>query len=532
MKSYILKITAILTLFAILTGCEKGDLLSNPNVANENSTIPASLLLNHMTWSFYRGGGVVDKAAGAVEEEPFGQVMRWNQFTASTNSYYRGQNAYAFSNTATTYDMIKYATKMEEQAAKQFNSTTTIYAALGKFFRAYSFVWLTQRVGDIPMTEAGNKDILQPKFDTQHDVYKNSLQLLEDANTLMKTLVTSSTTSSLLEGDIYGLTYLQWQKVINTYKLRVLISLSKRADDTPDLNIKSQFAAIINDPAGHPIMTGNSDNLSFKFNATVNKYIYNPDETYNVFANVGKTYLDITTASNDPRTFITSTPAPAQLTGGKTVADFTAYVGADNAMSQATLSANDAKGMYSYVNYKRYYASFAGPEPCVLVGYPELCFSIAEGINRGWATGSAATWYNNGINASLSSYGLTEGQTYTIGNVTGATLGTVTIKIQDFLNNANVVYKGDNADGLKQILQQKYVAFFENSGWEAFYNWRRTGFPVFANNGSGINPAGVIPVRWQYPIDEQNNNNANYTAAVASQYGGTDDVNKLMWLLK
>ncbi len=532
MKSYILKITSLLVVVCTLAACEKGDLLSNPNVANENSTIPASLLLNHITWSFYKGGGVVDKVANSVEEDPFGQVMRWNQFHTSSNSYYRGQNAYAFSNTATAYDMLKYVGKMESQAQAQFNSSSTVYAALGKFFSAYSFVWLTQRVGDIPMTEAGKADILQPKFDTQHDVYKNVLQQLEDANTMMNGLLTNLNRNTVVDGDIFGLTYAQWQKVINTYKLRVLISLSKRADDNADLNIKSQFAAIVNNTTKYPILTGNADNLTFKFNATVNKYIYNPDETYNLFGNISKTYLDITTANQDPRTFITSTPAPAEITAGKSVADFKAYVGSDISLTQASLSANDAKGMYSYVNFKRYYASFAGPEPLILVGYPEMCFNIAEAINRGWLTGSAATWYNNGINASLSFYGLTNGQVYTIGNREGATLGTVTINITDFLNNPNVVYKGDNANGLKQILEQKYVAFWQNSGWEAFYNWRRTGIPAFADNGPGINPSGKIPVRWQYPVNEQNNNSANYTASINSQYGGTDDVNKLMWLLK
>ncbi|WP_131536575.1 SusD/RagB family nutrient-binding outer membrane lipoprotein [Pedobacter nototheniae] len=531
MKSYILKITTIIILIISVTGCQKGDLLSNPNVANENSTIPAALLLNHLTWSFYKGGGVVDKAAGSAEEDPFGQVMRWNQFHTSSDSYYRGQNAYAFSNTATAYDLLRYVNKMESQASKQYSSSATIYAALGKFFRAYSFVWLTQRVGDIPMTEAGNPEILQPKFDTQHDVYKNVLQLLEDANTSIAAL-SSANAGSLVDGDIFGLTQLQWQKVINTYKLRILISLSKRADDNADLNIKSQFAAIIANPVKYPIMVGNGDNLSFKFNATVNKYIYNPDETYNKFGSVSKTYLNITTANQDPRTFIAATPAPAQLAAGKTFTDFSAYVGSDISLTQANLSANSLAGMYSYVNYKRYYTSFAGPEPLILIGYPEMCFNIAEAINRGWLGGSASAWYNNGINASLSFYGIVNGQTYDIGDVNGVTFGKITFNVTDFLNNANVVYKGDNANGLTQILQQKYVAFFENSGWEAFYNWRRTGVPAFANNGPGINPVGKIPVRWQYPVDEINNNSANYKAAIQSQFGGSDDVTKDTWLTK
>ena len=536
MNLNIIKLTSLLLVAVVLGGCQKGDLLSNPNVASENSNVPAPLLLNHLTWSMYRGGGVVEKAANAVGEEPFGQLGRWNQYTVSSNSYYRGNNAYAFSNTATAYDMLRYVNQLENQANVQFGTPNSVYGALSKFFRAYSFIWLTQRVGDIPVSEAGDPKNLTPKFEAQKEVYRKSLQLLEDANatmtTAIKPAVSVDNSSTLVGGDIYGLTYLQWQRVINSYRLRVLISLSKRADDNADLNIRQQFSDILSNSVKYPLLTGNGDNLSFKYNATVNKFIYNPDETYNLFENMGKTYLDITTANKDPRTFITSTPAPAQLAGGKTVSDFTAYVGASTALTQSSISANDATGMYSYVNYKRYFTTFTGPEPAVMIGYPELCFNIAEAVNRGWVSGSAATWYQNGIKASLSFYGLTEGQSYDIGNVKGVTLGTVTIRINDFLTHPNVVYKGDNTDGLKQILQQKYVAFFENSAWEAFYNWRRTGIPDFANNGPGINPSGVIPVRWQYPLEEQNNNTANYKAAIGSQYGGNDDVNQKMWLLK
>lgn len=536
MKLNIIKITSVIAIALILGSCQKGDLLSNPNVANENSNIPVSLLLNHLTWSMYRGGGVVEKTSNAVGEEPFGQLSKWNQFTVSTNAYYRATNAYAFSNTATAYDLLRYVKQMESQAQVQLGTTNSVYSALGRFFKAYSFVWLTQRVGDIPAGEAGDSKNLTPKFEAQKDVYKRSLQLLDEANSIItiaiKPGVGADNSNLVVGGDIYGLTYLQWQKVINSYRLRVLISLSKRADDNADLNVKQQFADILNNPGKYPIQTGNSDNLAFKYNATVNKFIYNPDETYNVFENLGKTYLDLTTANQDPRTFIAATPAPAEIKAGKTVSDFTAYVGGSTVLTQSTLSANDAKGMYSYVNYKRYFTTFTGPDPAVMIGYPELCFNIAEAINRGWAAGSAANWYQNGIKASISFYGLTEGQSYDIGDVKGVTLGKVTIKINDFLNHPNVVYKGDNADGLKQILQQKYVAFFENSAWEAFYNWRRTGIPEFANNGPGINPSGVIPVRWQYPLDEQNNNTSNYKAAVSAQYGGNDEVNQKMWLLK
>jgi hypothetical protein len=437
--------------------------------------------------------------------------------------------------------MLKYTIKMEEQAYKQFGNNTTKYAAIAKFFRAYSFIWLTQRVGDIPMTEAGDPTNLTPAYDKQHDVYKNCLALLDTANTLLSNynaLASTNKNAAFDGGDIYGLTSLQWQKLVNTYKLRVLISLSKRADDNADLSIKQQFANIVNNPTQYPIMTGNGDNLVFKYNTAYNPYpIYaRGNAPYNNFANICKTYLDITTANQDPRTFIAATPAPAQISAGKQVSDFTAYVGSDINLPLATLFNNGstpATSIYSYANYNRYYSSSAGAnaEPYIIIGYPELCFNVAEAINRGWVTGSAATWYTAGINASLSVYGLSQGQSFTVGDVAGNKLGTVTIDINTFLTN--VAYKGDNADGLNQILTQKYVAFFNNSGWEALYNWRRTGVPAFSQGGSGIGTANnLIPRRWQYPSDETNYNQANAAAAIQTQFGGTDDLTKDTWLTK
>ncbi|WP_221393705.1 SusD/RagB family nutrient-binding outer membrane lipoprotein [Dyadobacter sp. NIV53] len=532
MKKYIIKLTAVALLIAGADSCKQSDLNVNPNIAGESSTVPSSLILNRLTWGLYQGGGVVDLAANAVFEGPWDQVMRWNQFTVSNNSYYRGQNIYSFSNTATAYDVLKYVEKMEMQSATQFGTDQNIYAALGKFFRAYSFIWLTQRVGDIPMSEAGNTEILEPVYDTQKDVYKNSLQLLDDANTVLKSVITTANANTVVEGDIYGLTYKKWQKVINSYKLRVLISLSKRAADNTDLNIQQQFAAIINDPVSYPVFESNADNLEFKYNASYNPYPHGPNDAYNTFENIGNTYLDITTANLDPRTFITSTPAPAQITAGKTVSDFAAYTGADiSAYSQAQLTNDMNAGKYSFVNFKRYFASLAGSENYIIAGYPELCFNVAEAINRGWLTGDAASWYNKGIDASLGFYGLTDGQTYTVGDKGGVTIGSVVINIAAF--KAKATYKGNNADGLKQILEQKYVAFFQNSQWEAFYNWRRTGIPAFKEGGSGIGtPTSKIPRRWLYPVDEKNENTAKYNAAISSQYGGKDEITAEMWLLK
>jgi len=546
MKRFSIILTcAVLVLIG--TSCDRGDLSINPNAAGENAIINPDLFVNRLTYELYNGGGVTDGYPNSKQEGPFWQVHRWNQYFVSNYSYYWGSNFYNWTNTANNFSILKYATLLQQQATAQgaANTNQNVYLALAKFFKAYSFIWYSQRVGDIPFSQAGSALVTTPKFDTQHDVYKGCLAILDSANSLIGAYITrypSATNAVASAGDIYGLTNLQWQKVINSYKLRVLISLSKRAVDNADLNIPAQFAAIVNNPATYPIMTSNADNMVFKYNAAYNQYPIKlqGDTPYSQFANISSTFLNLTTATMDPRTFIAATPAPAQLTGKTAPINFSslwsAFVGADPGVAQGTINTNSANGVYSFTNYN-YYASAAGStcEPAIIMGYPEVCFNVAEGINRGWATGNDGQWYLNGVNASLAFYTATyptfkDGGVFAIADKAGNSLGTATISFSTFLTN--IAYQG-GAAGLTQILQQKYIAMWQNSGWEPFYNWRRTGIPAFSQGGAGIGTSNnQIPVRWLYDNNEIVANSSNYSAAIQSQYGGTDDITKAMWLIK
>lgn len=523
-----------------VTSCQKGDLLSNPNAASADAPIPLSLLLNNVTANFI-----------TADEQPFGgSVYKYDQYQVSAYSKYWGNNEYSWNYTTDSYQILKYAIALETQAKSQLGNTTNKYFAVAKFLRAYSAVWLSQRVGDIAMSQAGNASISTPAYDAQKLVYKNTLALLDTANTIMGTInsVAANQNVTLDGGDIFAFTNLQWQKLINSYKLRVLISLSKRADDNADLNIQSQFAAIVTNPGKYPIMTGNGDNMVYRYNAT---NLYTPfaqgNNSYNNFMNVGKTLLDITTANKDPRTYLFACPASAQIlpTGTKTIGDFTAYVGADSKLSLTALATVSSSGAVSNFNGMRYFTTgFASTntlntyEPFIFIGYPELCFNIAEGINRGWSPALTSTdaknWYDNGISASFKNFGLatTVSSAVTISNVAGASLGTVATDNVTFLTN--VAYNTSaTSTALTQILQQKYVAMFMNSGYEAFFNARRTGVPALSANGAGTGTTtGAIPKRWLYPLSEINYNNSSYAAALASQFGGTDDVTKDTWLTK
>jgi hypothetical protein len=394
-------------------------------------------------------------------------------------------------------------------------------------------------VGDIPTEEAGlGLTNLTPQFTPQEEVYAKALQLLEEANSDITALIPTVTSATTISGDIYFNNDLKkWQKAINTFKLRVLTSLSKRADDAALLNIKQQFANVINNPSQYPVMTGIEDNLQFVYNSAYNPYPIVPTDFYNRNTNISSTFIDLLVPAEDPRIFVLTTPAPAQLKAGKTAADFSAYAGSNIGKPLTQLAIDKASDVanspYSFISYLRYYKSFTGPEPYVILGYSEMCFNIAEAANRGWISTDANEYYLKGINASLKFYGLSEGSSVSVSDAGGSPAATVSVtaSIDKFLSN--VAYKGNNADGLKQILEQKYVAFFQNSGWEAFYNWRRTGFPsTFITSGAGINAHGQIPVRWQYPVDEVTYNKENASAAIQRQYNGTDDIYASMWLLK
>jgi hypothetical protein len=379
-----------------------------------------------------------------------------------------------------------------------------------------------------------------PKYDSQKDIFRQSLQLLEDANTQLAGLINSSNTSLL--GDFYyqeritnpktALDALkQWQKVVNTFKLRVLIQLSKKEADA-DLNIKQKFAEVVNNPTKYPIMSDLTDNLEYVYNSAYNKYPNNK-ENFGFDALrlcVAATWLNTLSGLNDLRAMKVADPARGL---GYPDTDFRSFVGASNGEDVSTMGGKVVAGLYSPIGRKRYYDGLTG-ENTFIIGYPEMCLNIAEAINRGWVTGNADDWYQKGIKAMFSFYGIVDGNN-TVSFLRTTAPGdyinyTVNFSYNTYFNQLAVKYAGNNATGLNQILTQKYLSMARNSGFEAYYQWRRTGVPAFLT-GPGIGNSGVIPLRWQYPSSELSTNRTNYQAAVQSQYSGNDNINAKMWVL-
>jgi hypothetical protein len=323
----------------------------------------------------------------------------------------------------------------------------------GTFFRAVLFSQLTETFGDVPYSQAlqALNGIPTPVYDAQENIYAGILKELDTANAML------DPTQGELGGDIiYGGNnneILKWKQLVNAFHLRLLIHLSKHAG-TSTIDIIQQFNDILSDPVKFPLMSDISDNAQIIFNtsAATNNNPFYQNLTIQTTVSMEEGLVDTLKAFNDPRLFSYASPV-----SGSPANVFSSYVGINaglQASTQQTLS-----GSASRLN-SRYWISQTN-EPYLFLSYAEQEFLIAEAISRGWVTtaGTADTYYNNGITASMHFYGIDDGS------------------ISTYLAQPKVQFNAANA--IPMIMIQKYIAFYLNSGWEPFFEQRRTGIPVF-----------------------------------------------------
>jgi len=128
----------------------------------------------------------------------------------------------------------------------------------------------------------------------------------------------------------------------------------------------------------------------------------------------------------------------------------------------------------------------------------------AEAAERGWTSEDAATRYNTAIEQSIKQW-------------TGSDAG-----VQSYLSQPEVVY--DPSNGIEMISNQRYIHLFMH-GYEAWAEWRRTGYP-----DNMVNPEGRdVPLRQSYTSDEALNNTENYEEAVQRQFGGDNSIYGRLW---
>jgi len=474
------------------------DLQSLDNNPNSVSQTPPHLLLTQIESNAFQVKGLSPLFASRMVISTSGenelQYYKWNRGSFDE------------------YNELRDVNKMMQEAKR---ASKPVYTALGHFLRAYYFYNLTLRFGDIPYSQAlqgESQDVYTPEYDTQKDVFQGILDELKTAN---RTLADNP---DVIQGDIiYAGNVTKWRKLVNSFRLKILLTLSKKVNDS-DLNIKNRFADIV---ANQPLITSNADNGQLVFYDQIgSQYGEYNSSTYSSDIYVDSTFIKRLQDRKDPRLFIYAQRTGNAKDQGLAVNDFNAYEGG-NPIGQYSKNIDKASaGNISLVS-ARYYTDPTN-EPHVVLGYSEVQLILAEAKLRDWLNATdAETNYKNAIRANFSFY-KTYAEKYS---------SYVDVQAADmYLQNNLVTFTSSDTkeDKIRKVMMQKYLRSYLQGGWTVYYEELRTGYPSF------LEPAtGPTPTRWIYPQSEYQNNNKNVTDAITRQFGsGNDKIRSVPWWLK
>lgn len=485
---------AICTIVMTVTSCDEGfeDINVNPTKATQIDVkykFPKAILYaagqRYETWraNFIYCSVMIQHLASI---QGF-----WNGDKYTLNSSYAG----AFWE-AQYPQTIKSIEDIMEQLETEEKTGTPEYA-MTRILRVLAYHRLTDLYGDIPYTEAGKAyidGITRPAYDTQEFIYKDMLNELNEAATVL-----GSGASELGESDIiYNGDLLKWQKWAYSLMLRLSLRLVK-----VDEALAQQWATTA---INGGVMSSNNDIAYVKHeegNGIVqnsNGEVFSADRS----SRISKTFIDF--LQDDPRMRVY-----AALPDGN--ADPVVQKGLPNGFD-ADMLENYPEGndldTYSETNSNLLQGENA---PMFFQTYAEVEFMLAEAVVRwGLGDGDAESHYEAGVTAAMKYLVL-----YSEDAVITDT------EISDYLT-ANPY---DSANALEQINTQYWAAIFLNE-YEAFANWRRSGFPVLTPvNYRGNVTNGTIPRRLTYYASEAVTNAENYDAAIAAQ--GEDLLTTRMW---
>lgn len=340
---------------------------------------------------------------------------------------------------------------------------------------ALTYSTLVDIFGDLPYEEALDIDNTQPTFDDAATIYADLLNRLNTA------IGNFNTSADVFTGaDIYysGDTA-SWIRFANSLKMRLGITLA-------DVNPSVAQAAI--EEASPNAFTSNDHNAEIPFETS-------PPHTSPLWEDLvqsgrddyvpANTLIDTMNALDDPRRAVQFTQVEGEYVGG--------IYGSTNA----------------FENFSHFSDLTQSPDfPGMILGYDEVEFIRAEAAARGWSVSSTEEeHYENGIRADMEWWGVP------------------TADIDTYVAQANVIYD-PAGDFRAQIALQKWLGLYLQGirGWTV---WRRLDNPTF-NVPPTLSSVDDIPLRFTYPVDEQNLNQSNWQAA-ADAIGGDELSTPLFW---
>ncbi|MCF8714601.1 SusD/RagB family nutrient-binding outer membrane lipoprotein [Joostella atrarenae] len=346
--------------------------------------------------------------------------------------------------------------------------------AVAKILKAYFYWNITDRWGDVPYSEAlQGQENFTPVYDSQQSIYTDLFAELKEASNM---IVSGDLSNDIIyDGDVN-----KWKKLSNT--IRMLMAL--RLSEVDAATAKAEFVSAVNDG----VFTSNDDNLFFQHLAEANNQNY----WYGQIVNQNREWWALTESLvaemkpvNDPRLPVYGNPA---RNSGE-------YVGLPFGEEE-----NIGTEEYSLLGDDIH----AQDAPVYLVTYAQVLFAMAEASELGWIGNDTQSLYESAIENSILQW-------------TGSTDA-----VADFMMESGIAF--DDSMAIEQIATQRWVHLFM-FGYEAWAEWRRTGFPDIM-----VSPNGAeVPNRLSYPDNEAFNNEVNYNDAIQTQFGGENTIYGELW---
>lgn len=492
MKFLNIKMLSVLVAIFLMQACTDNfeDINTNPNQptvdkANPDLILPKviSEVGNEMTAGIAWGFGNVVSQLVATNNFTSVDIYAWGTYSGTWNLLYR--------NARDAQNLIIIA---EERGNNNLKAAALV-------LKSFIFSTLTEMYGDIPYSQAINgkgingDPVFEPTYDAQADVYRGILADYEEANSLFGT-------SGSIGGDImFGGDVNKWRKLCNSLRIRTIMRLEKKWSE---LGLSGSSLQSIVD--GQPIMESNADNGVLGYLATSpNQW---PRQTGRVGGfdekRMSQRIENVLKSTNDPRLEILFRPVDNQDSLGL-------YRGIPNGLSEDNaINFNGGPKNQSRLG-KRFRDT---DEPAnvdvdmTFMQYNELQFILAEAAVKGYISGDANAYYLNGVNATMEYYG--------------------TSASEEFLAQPAIAMANTSeTEKLERIATQKWLGLFM-VGAEGWFDFRRTGLPALTPGENAL--FNEVPVRIQYPSNEQVLNATNYSAVVSSQ--GDDEIFTRPWLLK
>ena len=460
-------------LFALCTlslaSCKKyTDINQNPN---DPTDVPAKVLLPNTTIGL-----------GFTNANELGRVssilVQYNAGVANSGLTYDSYNYDGSFNNQWDFEIYSGIVNNLRIIIKNNETANPAYSGIAKIELAYIISMATDMWGDVPYSQAGfGLQFPQPRYDKQEDIYQGNAALgITSLFDLVKGGIADLNKSSVLvpgaDDLVYGGDLSKWKRAANSLLLKFAITVSNVSKPLATSTVTAVLAS-----ADGVIDDGKFD-FAVPFSTSLNNqnpmYVQDISGSFKNNEMLSSRLLTLSRSVNDTVRLAKFYTKP----GGK----FTAYENGAN-FAAPTLATRSI--------YNTYVVGANGEAPVRLLTAFQTKFNLAEAALTLGTAGDANVLYQAGITASMAKAGLTAAEISTY-----------------FTNNPTVVnLTGTTQDKLKQIITQKYLSWVGN-GFEAYNDYRRTGFPVLAlalNVTGGDNPS-VIPKRLPYTTTEGNGN--------------------------